>query len=259
LKYSCGYWPEKSTSLAQSEEKMLELTLERAGIDNGQKVLDLGCGWGSFTLFAADKYPDAQFTAVSNSASQRRFIEKRATELKLKNIKVITADINDFHPVEKYDRVVSVEMFEHVRNYQLLFSRINQWLRPEGKLFVHIFNHHKHAYKFEVRNERDWMARHFFTGGMMPSNHLLFYFSGGFSISGHWIVNGIHYSKTLEAWLKNMDSNKPEIMVIFNKTYGDMATQFRAYWRIFFMACAETFKMNRGNEWQVGHYLFKKR
>jgi cyclopropane-fatty-acyl-phospholipid synthase len=258
LKYSCGYWPEKSTSLAQSEEKMLELTLERAGIDNGQKVLDLGCGWGSFTLFAADKYPDAQFTAVSNSASQRRFIEKRATELKLKNIKVITADINDFNPDDKYDRVVSVEMFEHVRNYQLLFSRINHWLRPEGKLFVHIFNHHKHAYKFEVRNERDWMARHFFTGGMMPSNHLLFYFSGGFSISGHWIVNGIHYSKTLEAWLKNMDSNKPEIMVIFNKTYGDLATQFWAYWRIFFMACSETFKMHRGNEWQVGHYLFEK-
>ncbi len=258
LKYSCGFWPDAATTLDASEERMLDMTIERTGILNGQEVLDLGCGWGSFTLYAAGKYPKCRFTAVSNSSSQRRFILGRAKELGLANIRVITADINDFEPDNTFDRIVSVEMFEHVRNYEMLFERIYKWLKPGGKLFVHIFNHQKYAYKFEVKSERDWMARHFFTGGMMPSNHLLLYFTGRLNIEDHWVINGNHYSKTLEAWLQKMDASKREIMPLFAETYGRQATQFWVYWRIFFIACSETFRMSGGNEWQVGHYLFKK-
>ncbi|MBE0638474.1 MAG: class I SAM-dependent methyltransferase [Bacteroidales bacterium] len=259
MKYSCGLWPQGVNTLEESEIKMLDLTISRAGIEDGQRILDLGCGWGSFTLYAALKFPGAHFTAVSNSRSQRLFIEHRARELQLKNVRVITADINDFDPKEKYDRVVSVEMFEHVRNYELLFQRIHSWLNDDGKLFVHIFNHKKFAYKFEIHSDRDWMAKYFFTGGMMPSNHLLFYFANGFQIGGHWVVNGRHYSKTLEAWLRKMDDNKKLIYPLFGDIYGDEARRFWSYWRIFFMACSETFKLNGGNEWQVGHYLFVKK
>ncbi len=259
LKYSCGLWPDEVNDLKQSEEQMLDLTILRAGIDNGQQVLDLGCGWGSFTLYAATKFPGARFTAVSNSNSQRLFIQNRARAMNLENVMIITADINQFDPKEKFDRVVSVEMFEHVRNYQLLFAKIHSWLNPDGKLFVHIFNHHKYAYKFEVRSDRDWMAKYFFTGGMMPSYDLLFLFSEGFEVEGQWVINGNHYSRTLEAWLIRMDANKPQVMEIFQKAYGNQARLFWAYWRIFFMACSETFKLNGGHEWQVGHYLFRKK
>jgi len=258
MKYSCGLWPEGGNTLEESEAKMLDLTIQRAEIMDGQQILDLGCGWGSYTLYAAQRYPAAGFTAVSNSTSQRAFIEHRARELNLKNVKVITADINDFDPKEKFDRVVSVEMFEHVRNYELLFQRIRSWLKDDGKLFIHIFNHRKFAYKFEVKSDSDWMARHFFTGGMMPSGDLLFHFSNDFKTAGHWIVDGHHYSKTLEAWFKNMDRNKNLIFPLFERVYGVEAKRFWSYWRIFFMACSETFKLNDGNEWQVGHYLFKR-
>jgi cyclopropane-fatty-acyl-phospholipid synthase len=259
LKYSCGLWPDGVHTLGESEEKMLALTLERAGISDGHQVLDLGCGWGSFTLYAAGKFPKASFTAVSNSNSQRVFIQTKAKEMSLANVRVITADINDFDPEKKFDRVVSVEMFEHVRNYQLLFSKIHSWLNPGGKLFVHIFNHYKYAYKFEVRSDRDWMAKYFFTGGMMPSGDLLFNFADGFDVEEHWVINGMHYSKTLEAWLKKMDQYKAEIMELFAATYGNKARQFWGYWRIFFLACSETFKLNGGNEWRVGHYFFNKK
>ncbi len=259
MKYSCGLWPEGVNTLEESEAKMLDLTISHAGIENGQRILDLGCGWGSFTLYAAQRYPDTSFTAVSNSVSQRVFVEHRVRELKLKNVKAITADINDFDPMEKFDRVVSVEMFEHVRNYELLFQRILSWLKDDGRLFVHIFNHRKFAYKFEVKNESDWMARHFFTGGMMPSGDLLFHFSNDFTTAGQWTINGNHYSKTLEAWLKNMDRNKNLIFPIFERVYGAEANRFWSYWRIFFMACSETFRLNGGAEWQVGHYLWRKK
>ena len=258
LKYSCGYWDDNITTLQSSEEKMLELTIERAEIKTGSEILDLGCGWGSFSLYAANKFPDKHFTAVSNSHSQRKFIEGRARELGIKNLDVITSDINDYNPAQQFDRIVSVEMFEHVRNYDRLFKKIRSWLVKSGKLFVHIFNHKKYAYKFEAERKSDWMARHFFTGGMMPSDELLFSFSRGFKIDGHWNVNGKHYSKTLEAWLEKMDQNKVAIMEIFMDTYGEEAKKFWVYWRIFFMACSETFRMNGGNEWQVSHYLFEK-
>jgi cyclopropane-fatty-acyl-phospholipid synthase len=258
LKYSSGYWQSTDDSIKESELHMLELTIERADIQNGQTVLDLGCGWGSFSLFAAEMFPNSDFIAVSNSNSQRKFIENRASEKGLKNLKVYTADINEFHPTGKFDRIVSVEMFEHVRNYEMLFSRIHSWLKKEGKLFVHIFTHHSYAYKFEVETDKDWMAKYFFSGGMMPSDSLLFYFSEKFKIGGHWNVDGTHYSKTLEAWLERMDENKVQIMRLFKDVYGDEATKFWAYWRIFFMACSETFTMNNGREWGVSHYLFEK-
>lgn len=258
LKYSCGYWDDNITTLQSSEEKMLELTIERAEIKSGSEILDLGCGWGSFSLYAAQKFPEKHFTAVSNSHSQRKFIEGRAQELGIKNLNVVTSDINDYNPAQQFDRIVSVEMFEHVRNYDRLFKKIRSWLVKNGKLFVHIFNHKKYAYKFEAERKSDWMARHFFTGGMMPSDELLFSFSKGFKVDGHWNVNGKHYSKTLEAWLEKIDQNKVPVMEIFMDTYGEDAKKFWVYWRIFFMACSETFRMNGGNEWQVSHYLFEK-
>lgn len=259
LKYSCGFWDDNITTLQGSEEKMLELTIERADIQNGNTVLDLGCGWGSFSLYAAQKFPDKSFTAVSNSNSQRTFIESKAENLGIKNLQVITSDINDFNPDQHFDRIVSVEMFEHVRNYDRLFKNIHTWLNPGGKLFVHIFNHKKYAYKFEADRKSNWMAQHFFTGGMMPSDDLLFRFSDGFERAGHWNVCGTHYSKTLEAWLAKMDKNKVQVMELFMDTYGDEAKKFWVYWRIFFMACSETFRMKNGNEWQVSHYLFNKK
>lgn len=259
LKYSCGLWEDTKDTLESSELRMLELTAQRAGIKNATKILDLGCGWGSFSLFAAEKFPDKKFTAVSNSNSQREFIEKTAKLRGIKNLKVITSDINDFNPDEKFDRVVSVEMFEHVRNYQKLFKKINSWLEKDGKLFVHIFNHKKIAYKFEVKDSSDWMARHFFTGGMMPSDNLLMKFSEGFQLEEHHTINGMHYSKTLEAWLQKMDANKAEVMQLFRKTYNGNAGKFWVYWRVFFMACSETFRMDDGNQWQVSHYVFAKK
>ena len=258
FKYSSGYWFNKTNSIKQSEEDMLLMTIERAEITDGQSVLDLGCGWGSFSLFAAKNFPGSQFTAVSNSSSQKQFIEETAKNQGIKNLTVITADINDFNPTNHYNRIVSVEMFEHVRNYDKLFKRIYNWLTPEGKLFVHIFTHKKYAYKFETKGDSDWMAKYFFSGGMMPSRNLLIRFAEDFVLQKHWKINGTHYARTLELWLTRMDLHKKEIMQIFRVTYGDEAKKFWSYWRIFFMACAETFNYNNGNEWGVSHYLFKK-
>lgn len=259
LKYSSGYWFNNINSLNESEEDMLAMTAERADLKDGQMILDLGCGWGSVSLYAAKKFPNSEITAVSNSKTQKQFIDQRAEELKLTNLTVITADINDFTPKSKFDRIVSVEMFEHVRNYDALFKRIKQWLNPKGKLFVHIFTHKNYAYKFEGEGDSDWMAKYFFSGGIMPSRNLLMNFSNGFELNKQWNINGKHYSKTLEAWLTRMDENKDAVMQIFIKTYGDQAQKFWSYWRIFFMACSETFAFKNGEEWGVSHYLFEKK
>lgn len=258
LKYSSGYWFGNTHTLQEAEENMMDITLERADIANGQRILDLGCGWGSFSLYTAKKFPDSQIVAVSNSHSQKQFIDKKAEEAGVDNLTVITADINDFNPNQKFDRIVSVEMFEHVRNYEQLFQRINKWLKPKGKLFVHIFAHRKYAYKFEVKGGTDWMAKYFFSGGIMPSRELLMNFSEGFTLNSQWNITGNHYAKTLEAWLQQMDLNKDDIMQIFEETYKDQAQKFWSYWRIFFMACAETFAYKNGEEWGVSHYLFEK-
>ncbi len=260
MKYSCGWWENGEKTLAQSEYDMLEITCMRAGIDDGQEVLELGCGWGSLSLFMAENYPTSLFTVVSNSRTQKKYIDAIAAERGVNNLRVITADINTFDIDQKFDRVVSVEMFEHMRNYKLLMKRISGWLKDDGKLFVHIFTHHRYAYKFEVKDNSDWMSKYFFTGGMMPSNELLFHFNDHLVKENQWLVNGTNYQKTSEEWLKNMDTNRKQIVPIIKTTYGDeQGMLWFAYWRIFFMACAELWGYKHGNEWMVGHYLFKKK
>jgi cyclopropane-fatty-acyl-phospholipid synthase len=260
MKYSCGWWENEEQSLADSEHSMLKLTCQRAAVENGQQVLELGCGWGSLSLFMAENYPRSSFTVVSNSRTQKEFIDSAAIKRGIKNLQVITADINTITIDQQFDRVVSVEMFEHMRNYKLLMKKIALWLKPDGKLFVHIFTHHQYAYKFEVKDETDWMSRYFFTGGMMPSNDLLFYFDEDLLKEKQWLVNGTNYRKTAEEWLKNIDRHRTEIIPIMNATYGaDKGLLWFAYWRIFFMACAELWGYNHGKEWMISHILFKRR
>lgn len=259
LKYSSGYWKEGVTDIETSEKDMLELTCQRAELKDGQKVLELGCGWGSLSLFMAAKYPNSKITSVSNSHSQKAYIDEQARNRNITNLTIITADMNAFQINEHFDRVVSVEMFEHMRNYELLLKKVGSFLKPDGKLFVHIFTHKDYAYKFEVIDDTDWMSKYFFTGGIMPSDHLLLYFPDHVKIEKHWRVSGMHYSKTSEAWLQNMDACKPQIMEIMKRVYGESeAVKWWVYWRIFFMACAELWGHDNGNEWMVSHYLFQK-
>jgi cyclopropane-fatty-acyl-phospholipid synthase len=259
LKYSSGYWRSGITGIDTSEEDMLQLTCERAELQNGQDVLELGCGWGSLSLFMAAKYPLSRFTVVSNSRTQKIYIDGQAAQRAITNLTVVTADINVFTIDKVFDRVVSVEMFEHMRNYQQLMHKIASVLKPGGKLFVHIFTHREYAYKFEVQDESDWMSKYFFTGGIMPSDDLLFYFADDFAVSKHWHVSGMHYSKTAEAWLENMNRHKAEIIPLFEKTYGKPnAAKWWMYWRVFYMACAELWKYNNGSEWLISHYVFTK-
>ena len=260
LKYSSGYWKEGVTDIDSSENDMLEITCNRAELKDGQDVLELGCGWGSLSLFMAKKYPKSNFTVVSNSRTQKLHIDEQAKQRGISNLTVLTVNINDFTIDKKFDRVVSVEMFEHMRNYQLLMKKVADSLKPDGKLFVHIFTHKEFSYKFEVIDESDWMSKYFFTGGIMPSDDLLLYFNEHLSIQQHWHVSGMHYSKTSEAWLQNMDKHKSEIMPLFEKTYGkDQAVKWWVYWRIFYMACAKLWGYNNGEEWIVSHYLFSKK
>lgn len=261
LKYSCCLYPQGNETLAQAEEAMLALYGERAQLADGQTILELGCGWGSLSLWMAERFPHSQITGVSNSRTQKVYIEAEARRRGLKNVTIITSDINSFVAgVDQFDRVVSVEMFEHLKNYQRLFSLISRWLRPDGLLFAHSFTHRAHAYHFVSRGPTDWMSRYFFTGGQMPSHDLLLQFRDDLEPVTDWVINGIHYQKTAEHWLENMTRNREEIWPILVETYGrGQAAKWWAYWRTFYMSCAELWGYAAGTEWQVSHYLFRNR
>jgi cyclopropane-fatty-acyl-phospholipid synthase len=254
LKYSSCYWPRGVTTLGAAETAMLGLTAERAQLADGQRVLDLGCGWGSLSLWAAARYPNSVFTAVSNSQPQRAFIEEQARRRGLANLTVRTADVRTLDlPARSFDRIVSVEMFEHMRNYEQLLARIARWLDANGALFVHVFAHRAHAYPFEDGGRSDWMAREFFTGGLMPSVQLLHHFERDLQIADEWQVDGTHYAKTAEAWYRNLMDHRVEA--------ADVLGSKRAVerWRVFFLACAELFGYREGREWLVAHYRFEPR
>ncbi len=257
-KYSACYWPEGVASLDDAETAALEVTCERAGIRDGLDILELGCGWGSLTLWMAERYPSSRITAVSNSGSQRDFILAEAKRRGLGNVTVLTSDMNAFEPDGRFDRVVSVEMFEHMRNWQALFGRVHGWLRPGGRFFMHVFVHRLVPYAFEVRDASDWMSEHFFSGGMMPSDDLALRFQDGLKLLQRWRWDGRHYEKTANAWLANVDARREQILPILGATHGEAAEQWLQRWRIFFMACAELFGYNRGQEWWVSHTLFER-
>ncbi|WP_417734919.1 SAM-dependent methyltransferase [Rosistilla oblonga] len=259
LKYSCCRWTEGILSLQQAEEQALRETCENAQLEDGMSILELGCGWGSLSLWMAEHYPNSQITAVSNSHSQREFITARARNAGLTNLQVLTVDINHFQPDDSFDRVVSVEMFEHMRNHRKLMDRIHDWLVPDGKLFVHIFCHKRTPYLFRSDGEQNWMGRYFFTGGMMPSENLLESVGSRLTLASKSRWSGMHYAKTSRAWLENHDRCSESLLPILKQTYGeDQAIMWQNRWRMFFMACEELFAFNGGNEWFVSHYLFER-
>ena len=260
LKYSSAYFPDGVTALSEAEAAMLALTCERAALADGQRVLELGCGWGSLTLWMAEQYPSSRITGVSNSASQREHILKRAEERGLDNVEILTRDVNRLELDERFDRVVSVEMFEHVRNYQRLLERVAGWLEDDGLLFVHVFCHRFLMYPFETEGDNNWMGRHFFTGGLMPSADTFFRFQDHLRVTDRWLVDGRHYAKTSRAWLDRLDRNRERALALFENDGTDVPAKIRVQrWRMFFMACEELFAFNGGAEWLVAHYRFQKR
>ncbi len=264
LKYSCCYWPAGAITLDEAEEAMLDLTCRRARLEDGMRVLDLGCGWGSLSLWIGTHYPGCNVLAVSYSKTQKEFIEKQSKLRGLNNISVMTADMADFESdrrfeqFPRFDRVISVEMFEHMKNYERLLKRISELLDPDGKLFVHIFSHREFAHEFDADNPRDWMAQTFFSGGTMPSDDLLLHFQRDLKIRDHWRIDGWHYQKTLQAWLAKLDANKDAVRGVMAQTYGpENETLWLSNWRLFFLSCSMAWGLKGGREYLVSHYLFE--
>lgn len=260
MKYSACYWSMENpgATLVEAEQAMLQLTVERADVQDGMHLLDLGCGWGSLSLFIAEKYPESQITAVSNSTSQKRYIDQKAVQRGLTNLTVETVDMNHFKPEKAFDRILSIEMFEHMRNWSALFTRVANWLNEEGRFFMHIFTYAGIPYLYDANDPEDWMARNFFAGGMMPCPELPRQFSEIIAVEQQWQINGRHYAKTLNAWLEKMDAANATLRPIFRDEFGTEWKKYWHHWRVFFMACAEVFGYADGKRWFVSHYLMKK-
>ncbi|MEZ4586865.1 MAG: class I SAM-dependent methyltransferase [Gemmatimonadales bacterium] len=252
LKYSAGYWPTGVDTLAGSEEAALALVVERAGIEDGQRILDLGCGWGSLSGYLAARFPSASIVAVSNSASQAAFIRAKGH----RNLEVLTDDINRFDPGRRFDRIVSIEMLEHVRNYRVLFARLSSWLARGGSLFTHVFCHRRFTYPFETEGAGNWMGRHFFTGGLMPSAGLFRQLADDLVVEEDWVLDGTHYQRTAAAWRRNLERRRRSIMPVLRSVYGADAGRWYHRWRLFFLACEELFGYAGGSEWMVSHARF---
>lgn len=260
LKYSCCYFKDSLSTLEDAELAMLELYCERAKIEDGQSILDLGCGWGSLSLFLAKKYNNCKITGICNSKTQKAHIEEQCKEFELFNVDIIVADICEYEMDASYDRILSIEMFEHMKNYKRLLKKISMWMKPESLLFVHYFCHKAFAYHFEDINDDDWITRYFFNGGTMSSSNLLLYFQNDVSVVNHWLINGVHYSRTSEEWLRRMDKQSDSIRPIMESTYGkDSAKKWTAYWRTFFISVSELFAYNNGDEWMIANFLFRKK
>lgn len=260
LKYSSCYWPPGVENLAAAEIAMLELTAERAELHNGQRVLDLGCGWGSLSLWLAERDPDSEVVAVSNSRTQRDYIETQSTERGLGNLTVITADIAQWEPPGMFDRIVSVEMLEHVRNHRVLLARLANHLHPEGRCFVHVFSHRTEAWHFDADDPDDWMARHFFAGGTMPSDDLLLHEQRDLCVVDHWRLAGTHYQRTLDAWLARLDARRAQALAVLGADDDSARAQLELQrWRLFLMGSAEFWGTRGGREFLVSHYLFARR
>ena len=256
-KYSCCYYASPDTSIGDAEEAALAQTAEHAKLADGQEILELGCGWGSLSLYMAARYPKAKITAVSNSHGQRKHIEALAAAQGSTNLTVITCDMNDFQADAQFDRVVSVEMFEHMSNWEALLTKVKGWLKPDGYLFIHIFTHDKASYRFDHADKADWIAQHFFTGGIMPSHALIRHFPRLFTVEEEWRWNGRHYAQTAFDWLHRFDEHQPEIAAIFRETYGKDAKLWERRWRLFFLATAGLFGHKEGVPWAVSHYRLK--
>lgn len=254
LKYSSAFFANGVEDLATAEAHMLALTCERARIEDGMTILDLGCGWGSLTHWIASHYPNTSVVAVSNSKSQREHLLARLARDGLANVEVLTRDMNAFDPGRRFDRVVSVEMFEHMRNWPLLLGRVASWLEPQGRAFLHVFCHRDHVYPYETKGAGDWMGRYFFTGGMMPSEDLILHCQQDLLVEQRWRVPGDHYHKTCEAWLRNVDVRRDSVLAVMAETYGEeQAALWLQRWRMFFLACSELFGYRQGREWFVSH------
>ena len=256
-KYSCCYYKEPRSTLQEAEEEALRQTAAHAGVADGQSILELGCGWGSLSLWMARQFPNAQVTAVSNSQAQREYIEWEAATRGLKNLRVVTADIDIFDPERQFDRIVSVEMFEHIMNWRELMTRVRSWLAADGRFFMHIFTHRSSAYRFDRSHGEDFIAQHFFSGGVMPSHHLIRQYSDLFEVEKEWRWSGTHYQRTALDWLGNFDSNRDEIEAILRNVYGNDASLWMRRWRWFLLATAGLFGYAGGSEWGVSHYRMR--